>query len=103
MVLTGLIPHATELIFLSPVPANKMELFVHSTTCHGPYIHPRLDSILELCPTFPIGHNLSGPPGLLVGFLLLQYSVLSLLSPYLCFISFLYLDIYVLGDDALMN
>ena len=23
-----------------------------------------------------------------------------LLSPYLCFISFLYLDIYVLGDDA---
>ena len=24
-----------------------------------------------------------------------------LLSPYLCFISFLYLDLYVLGDDAL--
>ena len=23
-----------------------------------------------------------------------------LLSPYLCFISFLYLDVYVLGDDA---
>ena len=23
-----------------------------------------------------------------------------LLSPYLCFISFLYLDLYVLGDDA---
>ena len=25
-----------------------------------------------------------------------------LLSPYLCFISFLYLDLYVLGDDALI-
>ena len=24
-----------------------------------------------------------------------------LLSPYLCFISFLYLDLYVLGDDVL--
>ena len=26
-----------------------------------------------------------------------------LLSPYLCFISFLYLDLYVLGDDALIH
>ena len=26
-----------------------------------------------------------------------------LLSPYICFISFLYLDLYVLGDDALIN
>ena len=26
-----------------------------------------------------------------------------LLSPYLCFISFLYLDLYVLGADALIN
>ena len=25
-----------------------------------------------------------------------------LLSPYLCFVSFLYLDLYVLGDDALI-
>ena len=25
-----------------------------------------------------------------------------LLSPYLCFISFLYIDLYVLGDDALI-
>ena len=46
--------------------------------------------------------------GLLVGFLVLQYSVLFtveslLLSPYLCFISFLYLDLYVLGDDALIS
>ena len=26
-----------------------------------------------------------------------------LLSPYLCFISFLYLDLYVLGDDAYIS
>ena len=26
-----------------------------------------------------------------------------LLSPYLCFISFLYFDLYVLGDDALIS
>ena len=26
-----------------------------------------------------------------------------LLSPYLCLISLLYLDLYVLGDDALIN
>ena len=26
-----------------------------------------------------------------------------LLSPYLCFISFLYLDLYVVGDDALIR
>ena len=28
----------------------------------------------------------------------IQFNVL--FSPYLCFISFLYLDLYVLGDDA---
>ena len=26
-----------------------------------------------------------------------------LLSPYLCFMSYLYLDLYVLGDDALIS
>ena len=41
--------------------------------------------------------------GLPVGFLLLRYSVLLLLSPYPCFISLLYLDLYVLGDDALIS
>ena len=39
--------------------------------------------------------------GLPVGFLLLRYSVL--FAAYLCFVSFLYLDLYVLGDDALMG
>ena len=40
--------------------------------------------------------------GLPVGFLLLWYSVL-FMSPYLCLISLLYLDLYVLGDDALIS
>ena len=35
--------------FLAPVPANKVEVFVHSTTLNAPYEHARLDSILELC------------------------------------------------------
>ena len=35
-----------------------------------------------------------------VGFLLLLYSICALLTPYLFFVSFLYLDLYVLGDDA---
>ena len=38
-----------------------------------------------------------------VGFLLLQYSVVYAVSPYLCFISFLYLDLYFLVDDASMG
>ena len=43
--------------------------------------------------------------GLTVGLLLLRYSVLFTvqLSPYLCIISLLYLDLYVLGDDALIS
>ena len=42
-------------------------------------------------------------PGLPVGFLLLRYSVLCTVRPYLCFIAFLYLDLYVFGDDALIS
>ena len=41
--------------------------------------------------------------GLPVEFLLLWYLVFLLLSPYLCFISFLYLALYVLGDDVLIS
>ena len=45
-----------------------------------------------------------GPTGVyLLDFFSLRYSVLLLLSPYLCFISLLYLDLYVLGDDALIS
>ena len=42
--------------------------------------------------------------GLPVGFLLLRNLMFNLLlSPYPCFISLLYLDLYVLGDDALIS
>ena len=42
--------------------------------------------------------------GFPVGFLLLRYLVFFTVSPYLCFfISLLYLDLYVLGDDALIG
>ena len=40
--------------------------------------------------------------GLPVGFLLLRYSVLFTVEPLSLLISFLYLDLYVLKDDALM-
>ena len=33
----------------------------------------------------------------------IQFYLLLLLKPYLCFSSFLYLDLYVLGDDALIS
>ena len=38
------------------------------------------------------------PPGFNCLIFLLQCAVESLLSPYLCFISFLYLDLFLLGD-----
>ena len=41
----GLNRHATLLFFVTPVLANKMQLFIH---CSTPYIHPRLDSRIGL-------------------------------------------------------
>ena len=57
-------PHATELLFHTPVPANKMELFgiYGSTMRNAPYIHPSHDSVLELWRTFP---NAWGPENVL--------------------------------------
>ena len=46
--------------------------------------------------------QLSDTPGLTVGFLMLRYSVLCTVVSLSCFISFLYLDLNVLGDDALI-
>ena len=34
---------------------TKWSFVVHSTTHNVPYVHPRLDSILELSQTFQIG------------------------------------------------
>ena len=45
-----------------------------------------------------------GPTGVyLLGFFCHGIKFNLLLSPYLCFVSFLYLDLYVLGDDALIS
>ena len=45
-----------------------------------------------------------GPTGVyLLDFFTPEFSFILLLSPYLCFISLLYLDLYVLGDDALIS
>ena len=45
-----------------------------------------------------------GPTGVyLLDFLCSGFQFYLLLSPYLCFISFLYLDLYVLGDVALIS
>ena len=47
---------------------------------------------------------LSGPPEFTfwISFgLTIQFNLL--LTPYLCFISFLYFDLYVLGDDAFIS
>ena len=47
---------------------------------------------------------LSGPPGFTCWNSFAQvFRFYLLLSPYLYFISFLYLDLYVLGDDALIG
>ena len=37
------------------------------------------------------------------GYKFVEFAFFLLLSPYLCFISLLYLDLYVLGDDALIS
>ena len=52
-----------------------------------------------LCTIF---HDLVRVLGCLVYFNILEF-ILTLLSPYLCSISSLYLDLYVLGDDALIS
>ena len=45
-----------------------------------------------------------GPTGnYLLDFFCSRIQFYLLLSPYHCFISFLYLDLYVLGDDALIS
>ena len=45
-----------------------------------------------------------GPTGVyLLDLFCSSIQIYLLLSPYLCFISLLYLDLYVLGDDALIS
>ena len=44
-----------------------------------------------------------GPAGVYLDFFCSSIQFNLLLSPYPCFISLLYLDLYVLGDDALIS
>ena len=46
---------------------------------------------------------LSGPPGFTYGFICSGIQFYLLLSPYPCFILFLYLHLYVLGNEALIS
>ena len=46
---------------------------------------------------------LTSPPGFLLDFFCSGIQFYYLLSTYLCFISLLYLDLYVLEDDALIS
>ena len=46
---------------------------------------------------------LSVPPVYLLNFFCSGIQFYVLLTPYLCFIAFIYLDLYVLGDDTLIS
>ena len=52
-ILIGLNPHATGLILYAS-SGYQNGAFVHSYTRNAPNVHPRVDSILKLCRTFPI-------------------------------------------------
>ena len=54
-------PNATELIFLTPVLANKTERYVHtcSTTRNAPYVHPGLWRTAELRQVFAVDMTIS--------------------------------------------
>ena len=43
-----------NLFSLRQIQLTKWSFFVHSSTPNALYVHPRLDSILELCWAFPI-------------------------------------------------
>ena len=61
-------------------------------------------SIVELDIERGLGVDYVGPTGVyLLDFFCSGIQFNLLLSPYPCFISLLYLDLYVLGDDALIS
>ena len=67
------------------------------------------DQLLQSMAIYPNGRGLMlwlfvGPTGVyLLDFFCSGIQFNLLLSPYPCFISLLYLDLYVLGDDALIS
>ena len=75
---------------------------------YATFLWTSLHNVTKLLKSSSIG-EMVGPDALAVvrptGVYLLDFfcsciQFYLLLSPYLCFISFLYLDLYVLGDDA---
>ena len=50
----GLGPNATVLFFTYASSGQKWSFSVHITMANAPYVHPRLDLILEVCQTFLI-------------------------------------------------
>ena len=54
MILIELYQDAMLLVSLRQFWLNKWDVFVHSTTRNEPYVHLRLDSILEFSQTFLI-------------------------------------------------
>ena len=74
-------------------------------SCTDTYIHEDIGmaATLVMWPDFYVSHLKESPFKLscLLDFLCPSIQFYLLLSPYLSFISFLYLNLYVLGDDAL--
>ena len=94
----------TDLSFFLLV-AGELEI---SADCKSPELKRRpalLKKIVYYNTTYSIeGWLFVGPTGVyLLDFFCSGIQFNLLLSPYPCFISLLYLDLYVLGDDALIS
>ena len=65
---------------------------------------PTMHNVRPVKPQIPDALPVVRPFGVyLLDFFCSSIQFYLLLSPYLCFISFIYLDLYVLGDDALIS
>ena len=87
-------------LVVNPITVYSYRFLINCTT-----VSQASDSMMGLTQSFKsrVGDTILTCLTLPVGFLLLRYSVLFTVESYLCFISLLYLDLYVLGDDALIS
>ena len=69
--------------------------------CIGIFVTTLIDSVYSQVPGFTCWISSTGV--YLLDFFCSGIQFYLLLSPYLCFISFLYLDLYILGDNALIS
>ena len=96
----------------------KESNFIFASSCFGTHTHTQKHSKNTIVKTFKYNKNMIkslagrglmlwlfvGPTGVyLLDFFCSGIQFNLLLSPYPCFISLLYLDLYVLGDDALIS